>query len=120
MKVKGKKALVFGGTSGIGLATAIMLRDEGCEVVAISRNPASAQITKEGVKGIKTLANNVRPRERTNRSKHSVAGSSLPVGVCECDVPVRALRSGAGQGCVAGALCSAGSIRHPHLSRDWR
>ena len=60
MLVKGKKALVFGGTSGIGLATAIMLRDAGCEVVAISRNPASAQITTEGIEGISTLANNVR------------------------------------------------------------
>jgi short-subunit dehydrogenase involved in D-alanine esterification of teichoic acids len=59
MLVKGKKALVFGGTSGIGLAAAMMLRDEGCDVVAISRDPASAQITKDGVTGIKTLANNV-------------------------------------------------------------
>lgn len=59
MLVKGKKALVFGGTSGIGLAAAIMLRDEGCEVVAISRDPASAQITKDGVTGMTTLANNV-------------------------------------------------------------
>ena len=62
MIVKGKKALVFGGTSGIGLAAAIMLRDGGCEVVAISRDPGSAQITTDGVQGIKTLANNVRLR----------------------------------------------------------
>jgi hypothetical protein len=37
MKVEGKKALVFGGTSGIGLATACQLRDLGAEVVAVSR-----------------------------------------------------------------------------------
>ena len=33
----GKKALVFGGTSGIGLATVNQLREQGAEVVAISR-----------------------------------------------------------------------------------
>lgn len=37
MKVEGKKALVFGGTSGIGLAAACQLRDLGAEVVIISR-----------------------------------------------------------------------------------
>lgn len=39
MEIKGKKALVFGGTSGIGLATVTQLSDLGAEVVAIGRNP---------------------------------------------------------------------------------
>ncbi len=34
----GKKAIVLGGTSGIGLATAVMLRDGGAEVIAGSRS----------------------------------------------------------------------------------
>ena len=59
MLLEGKKALVFGGTSGIGLAAAIMLRDGGCEVVAISRDPANAAITTTEVTGISTLANDV-------------------------------------------------------------
>lgn len=42
MELNGKKAIVFGGTSGIGLATAEMLRDGGASVVAISRNPDKA------------------------------------------------------------------------------
>ena len=33
MIVEGKKALVFGGTSGIGLATCIQLRDQGAREV---------------------------------------------------------------------------------------
>jgi len=38
----GKKALVFGGTSGIGLASALQLQSLGAEVVAISRDPSKA------------------------------------------------------------------------------
>ena len=39
MDIKGKKALVFGGTSGIGLATVQQLSDLGAEVIAIGRSP---------------------------------------------------------------------------------
>ncbi|MEM7560022.1 MAG: SDR family NAD(P)-dependent oxidoreductase, partial [Planctomycetota bacterium] len=35
-----KKALVTGGTSGIGLATVNMLLERGCEVITISRDPS--------------------------------------------------------------------------------
>ena len=42
MDVNGKKAIVFGGTSGIGLATARRLADAGASVVAISRDPSKA------------------------------------------------------------------------------
>ena len=39
MNINGKKAIVFGGTSGIGLSATQMLSDKGAHVVAISRNP---------------------------------------------------------------------------------
>ncbi|MEM7239777.1 MAG: SDR family oxidoreductase [Pseudomonadota bacterium] len=42
MQISGKKAIVFGGTSGIGLATAKQLAAEGAQVVAISRDPSRA------------------------------------------------------------------------------
>lgn len=42
MDISGKKAIVFGGTSGIGLATARQLASRGAEVVAVSRNPEKA------------------------------------------------------------------------------
>lgn len=42
MDIAGKKAIVFGGTSGIGLATAKQLAALGAEVIAISRNPEKA------------------------------------------------------------------------------
>ena len=49
MDVAGKKALVFGGTSGIGRATVVQLAEQGAEVVAISRNPDKAGRLPAGV-----------------------------------------------------------------------
>ncbi len=49
MDVSGKKAVVFGGTSGIGLATTQMLAAEGATVVAISRDPSKAGDLPAGV-----------------------------------------------------------------------
>ena len=38
MDINGKKAIVFGGTSGIGLSATQMLSDKGAHVIALSRN----------------------------------------------------------------------------------
>jgi len=40
MDIAGKKAIVLGGTSGIGLATSLMLVEKGADVVAVSRDPS--------------------------------------------------------------------------------
>jgi len=49
MDVKGKKAIIFGGTSGIGLAAAKQLAALGAEVIAISRNPDKAGDLPHGI-----------------------------------------------------------------------
>jgi NAD(P)-dependent dehydrogenase (short-subunit alcohol dehydrogenase family) len=49
MDVTGKKAVIFGGTSGIGLATAKRLVALGAEVIAISRNPDKAGDVPAGI-----------------------------------------------------------------------
>lgn len=49
MDVSGKKALVFGGTSGIGLATSRQLADLGANVIAVSRNPDRAGDVPAGI-----------------------------------------------------------------------
>lgn len=42
MDIAGKKAVVIGGTSGIGLATSLMLVEKGASVIAVSRDPSKA------------------------------------------------------------------------------
>ena len=49
MNVSGKKAIVFGGTSGIGLATVERLAAGGATVIAISRDPSKAGVLPAGV-----------------------------------------------------------------------
>ncbi len=49
MDVAGKKAIVFGGTSGIGLATAKRLAEKGAEVIAVSRDPSKAGAVPSGI-----------------------------------------------------------------------
>ena len=49
MDVSGKKAIIFGGTSGIGLAAAKQLAALGAQVVAVSRNPDKAGDVPAGI-----------------------------------------------------------------------
>lgn len=49
MELKGKKAIVFGGTSGIGLATSKALAAGGASVIAVSRNPDKAGEVPAGI-----------------------------------------------------------------------
>ena len=49
MDLSGKKAVVFGGTSGIGLATTLLLAEDGAEVTAISREPKKAGTLPSGI-----------------------------------------------------------------------
>ena len=46
MEIENKKAIVFGGTSGIGLATCEQLVEKGADVIAISRDPSKANSVK--------------------------------------------------------------------------
>ena len=49
MDIDGKKAIVFGGTSGIGLSATEMLSDKGAHVIALSRNPEKMQNVPKNV-----------------------------------------------------------------------
>lgn len=49
MQVKGRKALVFGGTSGIGLAVVQRLAEAGATVIALSRSSANIEAAQSVV-----------------------------------------------------------------------
>lgn len=49
MDVSGKKAIVFGGTSGIGLAVTQKLAQEGASVIAISRDTSKSGPMPSGI-----------------------------------------------------------------------
>jgi len=49
MDVAGKKAIIFGGTSGIGLAASKQLVAQGATAIAVSRNPDKAGDVPEGM-----------------------------------------------------------------------
>ena len=49
MDINGKKAIVFGGTSGIGLSATQMLSNKGAYVIALSRNPEKLQNVPKNV-----------------------------------------------------------------------
>ena len=64
MDINGKKAIVFGGTSGIGLSATQMLSDKGAHVIAVSRNPEKLKVVP---KNVTTKKINVLDREAIER-----------------------------------------------------
>lgn len=50
MEISGRKAIVIGGTSGIGLAVATQLASAGATVIAASRNPERAKGKSESIR----------------------------------------------------------------------
>ena len=87
MNINGKKAIIFGGTSGIGLSATQMLSDKGAQVIAVSRNPEKLDKLP---KNVTTHKLNVLDREAIEKFFHdqgefdilvnSATGGSRAVG----------------------------------------
>jgi NAD(P)-dependent dehydrogenase (short-subunit alcohol dehydrogenase family) len=54
-KLEGKLAVITGGTSGIGLATAKLFHAEGAQVIVTGTNPATVERAREELRGIATV-----------------------------------------------------------------
>jgi NAD(P)-dependent dehydrogenase (short-subunit alcohol dehydrogenase family) len=83
MNINGKKAIVFGGTSGIGLSATNMLSEKGAIVIAVSRNPEK----------LKNLPKNVTTKKLNIVDKEAVAKFFQEVG--EYDILVNSATGGA-------------------------
>ena len=83
MNINGKKAIVFGGTSGIGLSATNMLSEKGANVIAVSRNPEK----------LKDLPKNVTTKKLDITDKESVEKFFQEVG--EYDILVNSATGGA-------------------------
>ena len=54
MTVEGQTVIVFGGSSGIGAATATLLAERGASVLAVGRDEGRLEALRKSVKGVKT------------------------------------------------------------------
>src|SRR2546421_2825916 len=93
---KGKRALVVGGATGMGAATAELVQDAGAEVVVMDR----AEITLGGVKAI---------------SLDLSDKASIDAAVDECGDPVHALFSCAGVADGTPGIERINFVGHRHL-----
>ena len=83
MNINEKKAIVFGGTSGIGLSATNMLAEKGANVIAVSRNPEK----------LKNIPKNVITKKLDITDKESVEKFFQDIG--EYDILVNSATGGA-------------------------
>lgn len=81
MKLTGKTALITGGTSGIGAATAMLFRDEGARVIVTGRRDSVARASLPGIEAIESDASDVAAIDRLAREVGPIDIAFLNAGV---------------------------------------
>ena len=76
----GRRALVTGGASGIGLATARLLRERGAEVVLLDerRDALTAAAAEIGARARCSPTSATRPRSRRRSTRRAQRSASRP------------------------------------------
>lgn len=77
LRLKNKVALITGGTTGIGLATAKRLAEEGAEVIVTGKNPETLDAARDQLNGTVTVVESDAGDERRSHScfKRSAANT---------------------------------------------
>ena len=82
MRLQGKRALVTGGSDGIGLAIAAAFRSEGAELVIVGRNPGRLEAAREAIGGnVDAIAADLSTLEGVGSVVAAIAGSGHPVDI---------------------------------------
>lgn len=84
LHMKGKVAVVAGGSTGIGFATALCFLEEGCKVAVFARNAERLEAAKEqfaalGYKDVMTGSADATLEEAVNKFAADVAAHLAPL-----------------------------------------
>lgn len=88
-RLQGKRALITGGASGIGLATARLFVAEGASVAICDLDPVPAVLARDGVAGLVGDVASMADAERMAAEAVAVLGG-IDVLVCNAGIPSRA------------------------------
>ena len=69
LQLSGKRVLVTGASKGIGRATALLLAEEGCDLVLVSRDAASLAAAAEAVRERRQVAVRIIPADLSRQSE---------------------------------------------------
>jgi NAD(P)-dependent dehydrogenase (short-subunit alcohol dehydrogenase family) len=69
LQLTGKRALVTGASKGIGRATAILLAEEGCDVVLVSRDPATLTLAADAIRAKSQVSVEIIPADLSQQAE---------------------------------------------------